>query len=231
MESDSAEASRDGHRGQRRRNDCHGGGSAPRLNSPRRSCRGRWRATRAARGHLHRPRPPHEHLGGLTPEAQSALAPRAFGGGRMGTSIMQLYGNLPALAQKSGQIGAGSTNQRFMSDWADDRDAELPAASPGRRTRDHRYGVRQVCAAHGDRGRQALHRLPQRDREEQGAGDRPGTAITAILVPAIGLYLYRALLSSWGAIRSALSAYARLITGQSGKTRPSAAWTPPTRCP
>ncbi len=42
-----------------------------------------------------------------------------------------------------------------------------------------------------------------------------GTAVTAILVPAIGLYLYRALLSSGGAIRGVIDAYTRLIFGQS----------------
>ncbi len=158
------------------------------------------------------------NAGGVSPEAQGALLSRAFGGGRMGTSIMQLYGNLPALAAKSGQIDRGATSKRFMDDWS-------------RTTQTLTFQLHRLGAELETIGTQfGTAVLPWVTKGVEGFTDffnildhnkaltiALGTAVTAVLVPAIGLYLYRSLLSTGGAIRSVISAYSRLILGQTAE--------------
>jgi TP901 family phage tail tape measure protein len=160
----------------------------------------------------------HSHLQGLSPEAQSALISRAFGGGRMGTSIMQLYGNLPALQQKSGQINRNSTDKKFMSDWAQ--------TTQTLNFQLHRLGgeLETIGTAFGKdvlpgvtEGIKLFTDFLTVVGKNKALVIGLGTAVTAVLVPAIGLYLQRALLSSSGSIMSVLRAYRRLILGQSAE--------------
>jgi TP901 family phage tail tape measure protein len=156
--------------------------------------------------------------GGLSPEAQSALLSRAFGGGRMGTSIMQLYSNLPALAAKSGQIDKGSTNKKFMSDWA--------ATTATLNFQLHRLGAELETLGTAF-GKDVLPYVTDGIKiftdflgivtKNKALVMLLGGAITAILVPAIGVYLKRALVSSEGSIMAVLNAYKRLILGQSAE--------------
>lgn len=160
----------------------------------------------------------HSHLQGLSPEAQSALLSRAFGGGRMGTSIMQLYGNLPALGAKSNQIQRNATDKKFMSDWAQ--------TTQTLNFQLHRLGA-ELETLGTDFGKDVLPTVTKGISlftdfltvigKNKALVIGLGTAVTAILVPAIGLYLQRALFSSRGAIMSVLRAYQRLILGQSAE--------------
>lgn len=158
----------------------------------------------------------HSHLSGLSPEVQGAMISRAFGGGRMGTAIMQLYSNLPQLAFKSHQIGGNATNQRFMSDWSKTTGTltfQLHRLGGELETLGTKFGntilpvVTEGVKVFGDfldiigKNKALIILL--------------GGAITAVLVPAIGVYLKRALLSSQGSIMAVLRAYQRLIFGQS----------------
>jgi TP901 family phage tail tape measure protein len=157
----------------------------------------------------------HTHLQGLSPETQSALLSRAFGGGRMGTSIMQLYGNLPALGAKSGQINKGATNKKFMSDWAQTTETlnfQLHRLGAELETIGTKFGTAVLPAV--TKGVKLFTDFLTVIGKNKALLIAIGGVITAVLVPAIGLYLQRALMSSSGAIMSVLSAYRRLIFGQ-----------------
>lgn len=157
----------------------------------------------------------HKNLGHLSPETQSALISRAFGGGRMGTSIMQLYGNLPALQAKSGQIDKGSTNKRYMEDWSATTKTltfQLHQLGAELETLGTQFGTAVLpWVTKGISGFTGL--LKVIDQNKVLAFGLAGV-ITATLVPAIGLYLYRAMFSAGGAIRSVIGGYQRLIFGQ-----------------
>jgi TP901 family phage tail tape measure protein len=157
----------------------------------------------------------HNSLKGMSPEAQSALLSRAFGGGRMGTSIMQLYNNLPALKSKSAQIQGGATNKRFMEDWAKTTETlnfQLHRLGGELQTIGTAFGKDVLpYVTDGVKLFTDLLSIVGHNKVELML---LGTAVTAILVPAIGLYLKRALLSSEGAIMSVFRAYQRLIFGQ-----------------
>jgi TP901 family phage tail tape measure protein len=160
----------------------------------------------------------HSHLQGLSPEAQSALLSRAFGGGRMGTSIMQLYGNLPALSAKSTQIDKNATNKKFMQDWSATTatlDFQLKRLGDTFETLGTKFGTAVLPTV--TKGIKLFTDFLNVIAKNRGLVIGLGGVITAVLVPAIGVYLYRALLSSGGAIRSVLSAYARLFGAQSAE--------------
>ena len=57
----------------------------------------------------------HMHTAGLSADESAALISRAFGGGRSGAAIMQLYTNLNLLKSKFGQIQGGAG--KFGDDW------------------------------------------------------------------------------------------------------------------
>ena len=54
----------------------------------------------------------HLNAGGLSQPVQADLISRAFGGGRMGTTIEQMYANLGQLASKTQQIDKNGTTSR-----------------------------------------------------------------------------------------------------------------------
>jgi TP901 family phage tail tape measure protein len=153
--------------------------------------------------------------GGLSPQLQGNMISSAFGGGKMGTAILQLYSNLPALQRKSGQISGNATNQRFMSDWAD--------TTKTLNFQLHRLGgeLQTIGTAFGKdvlpgvtEGIKVFTNFLDVIGKNKALIVALGGAITAVLVPAIAVYLKRALLSSQGSIMAVLNAYKRLILGQ-----------------
>jgi len=160
----------------------------------------------------------HRQLSGMSPEAQSALLSRAFGGGRMGTSIMQLYSNLPALETKSGQIKGGSSNQKFMQDWI--------ATTKTLRFQTHALGaeLETLGTQFGTKllpyvtdGVKDFTKLLEFFDHNKGAAIALGGAVTAILAPAMGLYLVRSIGNATGAIGNMIQGYRQLITGQTAE--------------
>ncbi len=160
----------------------------------------------------------HKQLAGMSPEAQSALIARAFGGGRMGTSIMQLYSNLPALEAKSGQIDKGSTNKKFTEDWAATTKTltfQLHALD----SEIHKIGI-----SFGETLLPPLTKVVHVFTDllkfldaNKGVAAALGAVITGVLAPAIGVFLYRSLLSSGGAIRSVIQGYVQLFSAQTAE--------------
>ncbi len=160
----------------------------------------------------------HKQLSGMSPEAQSALLSRAFGGGRMGTSIMQLYSNLPALQAKSGQIAGGSTNKKFMDDWVATTKTlrfQLHSLEGELETLGTQFGT--VVLPPLTKVVEGFTDLLKFLDQNKAIAVALGGVITAVLAPAIGVYLYRSLLSSGGAIRTVIQGYAQLITGQTAE--------------
>lgn len=156
--------------------------------------------------------------GGLSPALQGDTISRAFGGGKMGTAILQLYSNLPALQRKSGQIEGNATNKRFMSDWAQTTQTlnfQLHRLGGELETVGTAFG-KDVLPYVTDAVKVFTDLLTVMGHNKALVIGL-GTAITAILVPAIGVYLYRALLGQGSAIRAVLNAYMRLIGGQTAE--------------
>jgi TP901 family phage tail tape measure protein len=158
----------------------------------------------------------HKNLAGsgMSKEMQDAFISRSFGGGRMGTSIMQLYSNLGALGQKSNQITQGSTSAKYNADWAATTktlDFQLHKLGGTVETLGTTFGVTLLPPL--TKALSLFTDLLGLLDKNKGIAIGLATAITAVLAPAIGVYLYRALLSSGGAIRTVLQGYANLISG------------------
>ena len=179
----------------------------------------------------------HKQLSGMSPEAQSALLSRAFGGGRMGTSIMQLYSNLPALQAKSGQIAGGSTNKKFMEDWITTTGTlrfQLHQLGAEFETLGTKYG-RFIQPALTDGVRDLTDFLKFVDHN-RAAAIALGGVITAVLAPAIGLYLFRSLDKATQGLQLVIKGFAQLIGGQTAEQAALARtdacrWLPPPEPP
>lgn len=152
---------------------------------------------------------------GMSTEMQSAFISRSFGGGRMGASIMALYNNLPGLSQKSTQIDKNATNKKFMDDWSATTKTlnfQLHSLGGELETIGTQFGTKVLPWV--SKGVGVFTDLLKVLDKNRALAITLASVVTAVLVPAIGLYLYRALLSSGGAIRSVIGAYSRLIFGQ-----------------
>lgn len=155
---------------------------------------------------------------GLSPEMQAATISRAFGGGRMGSTIAMMYNNVPGLAAKTGQIDKNGTNAKLTADWNAETktlDFQLKKLGGTVETLGTQFGL--VLIPPLTEGLKLLSSMIGFLDRNKGVAIALGGAITGVLVPAIGLYLYRALLSSGGAIRSVIRGYGQLISGQTAE--------------
>jgi hypothetical protein len=162
----------------------------------------------------------HKHLSSsdMSPELQAAFISRSFGGGKMGTSIEMMYNNIAGLKLKTGQIDNNAKSAKFMKDWAAYTHTaryETKALGSEVETLGIKLGTELLPPALAVvRGLTSFLKFMQRNKDLAYA---LGTVITAVLVPAIGVYLFRALLSSGGAIRTVMTGYANLIRGQTAE--------------
>lgn len=155
---------------------------------------------------------------GLTESMQGAMISRSFGGGRMGTTIEAMYNEVGQLGSKTTKINQNATTSKFMKDWQAEQqtmDFQL-----------HKLGatVETLGTAFGTKLLPPLTKVVEMTTDLLKFLDKNkevaiglGVAISSVLVPAIGVYLYRALLSSGGAIRTVVSGYGNLISGQSAE--------------
>lgn len=151
---------------------------------------------------------------GLTAQMQGAMISRSFGGGRMGTTIEMLYNSLSTLKRKSEKIQRTGTSSRFMADWSKEThtlDFQLQKLGATIETLGTKFGLVMIppltkaVALFTDM-------LKWLDKNKEVAYAL-GEVITAVLAPAIGLYLYRALFKSGGAIKTVLAGYKNLLIG------------------
>jgi TP901 family phage tail tape measure protein len=156
---------------------------------------------------------------GMDPEAQSATLSRAFGGGRMGAAITALYDNLPLLYQKQQRIEGAASPKKFNEDWI--------ATTKTLRFQMHAFGgeVETLGVTFGTKLipplTSALGLMTSFMKlldHHKGLAYALGGAIALVLVPAIGVYLKRALLSNEGSLMTVFRAYRRVITGTDAET-------------
>lgn len=155
---------------------------------------------------------------GLTPQMQGAMISRTFGGGRMGTTIEALYNSLPTLQKKSEKIQRTGTTSRFLKDWGKETqtlDFQLQKLGATIETLGTGFGktlippLTKAVAAFTD--------LLKWVDKNKWAAYGLGTMVASVLVPAMGLYLYRALFKSGGAIKTVLQGYANLLRGNNSE--------------
>jgi TP901 family phage tail tape measure protein len=156
------------------------------------------------------------HMAGLTQNMIAATLTRMFGGGRMGTTMMAFFNSITTLAAKTAKIEKNASSKDLMKDW-------------GKYTGTLTYAMKRFDATIKTLGTSlGEHLIPPLTKvlglivdtmkwfdRNKAAAIGLASVVGAVLVPAIGVYLYRALLSSGGAIRTVITAYKRLILGQS----------------
>lgn len=133
---------------------------------------------------------------------------------------MQMYDNVPGLEQKRSQINKNATGAKFNQDWIDttktlafqmhrlDGEVHTLGISFGKELLPP---VTKVIEGFTD----LLGFLDK----NKGVAIALGAAITGVLVPAIGVYLKGALLSTNGAIMTTVKGYGNLIGIQSAEKR------------
>jgi TP901 family phage tail tape measure protein len=155
---------------------------------------------------------------GMSPEMQAAFISRSFGGGRMGTTIESLYQNLPRLKQKNLQIERQGTTARFNQDWAQ---TTQTLGFQGKRalgeleTMGTQFGLKVIPPL--TEAVKIFGNLLDVMDKNKWMVIALGGALTAILIPAMGVYLVRAFLGGGGAIRTVLTGYRNLLLGQSAE--------------
>lgn len=160
----------------------------------------------------------HQHLSGLSPEMQAAMISRSFGGGRMGTTVEMMYNNIAGLGQKTGQIDRNSTSSRFNSDWATTTKTmtfQLHALDAEVHTLGISFGtallppLTKVVGAFTD--------LLKFFGKNKDAAMALGGVVTAVLAPAMGLYLFGALKRLTGPLRMLIRGFGTLVGGQTAE--------------
>jgi TP901 family phage tail tape measure protein len=155
---------------------------------------------------------------GVSQGQQAAFLSRAFGGGKMGSAIMQMYDNVPGLQQKQSQITKNATTKNFMQDWADTTktlDFQLKRLGATFETMGTTFGG--VIRGPVTEGVKALtDLLGVVDKNKVVVGGL-ALAVTGVLVPAMGVYLKGALLSTNGAIMTTIGGYKKLLGMQTAE--------------
>jgi len=153
--------------------------------------------------------------GGLSPEMQAAMISRSFGGGRMGTTIEMMYNNVGGLGAKSTQIDKNSTNKKFTQDWnAETKTLDFSLKQLGGTI--HTLGTSMGTALIPPLviGLKLFTGILGVIGQNKVAAGGLALVITALLVPAIGVYLKRSLLSAGGSINTVIAGYKRLLSSQ-----------------
>lgn len=151
---------------------------------------------------------------GLTRQMQGAMISRTFGGGRMGTTMESLYNTLGTLAKKDTKIRHSGTSTQFMKDWAKEThtlDFQLSKLGATIETLGTSFGTKLIPPL--TKAVSLFTDMLKWFDKNKWAAIALGGAVSAVLVPAMGLYLYRALFKTSGAIRTVLQGYGNLIRG------------------
>ena len=150
--------------------------------------------------------------GGLSPAMQAAMISRSFGGGKMGSTIEMMYNNVGGLGAKTQQIDKNGTQKKLLQDWNAETqtlDFQLKKLGSTVETLGTQFGTKLIPVLTA--GAKALTDVLGFLSKNKEVAVGLGTAITAVLVPAIGLYLKRSLLGAEGAIQTVIRGYAQLI--------------------
>lgn len=151
---------------------------------------------------------------GLTAQMQGAMISRSFGGGRMGTTIEMLYNSLPTLKKKADKIEKTGTSSRFMKDWTKEQatlDFQLKKLGVTIETIGTKFGTKLIPPL--TKAVELFTDMLKWLDKNKAVAYALGGVISAVLAPAIGLYLYRALFKSGGAIKTVIQGYGNLLKG------------------
>ncbi|MGH3265544.1 MAG: phage tail tape measure protein, partial [Trebonia sp.] len=158
----------------------------------------------------------HLTAAGLTEQMQSALIARSFGGGRMGSTIMMMYNTVASLGAKTTKIDRTSSQKFFATKWKRTQgtfDFQLHKFEGTIETLGTTFGTKLLPPL--TKALSMMTSFVDFMGKHKGVVIGLASAFTMILVPAIGVYLKRALLGADGAIMTVLRGYRRLLTGQS----------------
>ena len=150
--------------------------------------------------------------GGVSPAMQAAMISRSFGGGRMGSTIQMMYNNIGGLGQKTQQIDKNGNPAQLTKDWAattQTLEFQWKRFTGTMQTFGTTMGTAVLPVL--TTGLKLLSDTASFLDHNKAVAIGLATALTAIVAPAIGVYLYRALLSSGGAIRTVIAGYGQLI--------------------
>ncbi|MGH9089986.1 MAG: phage tail tape measure protein [Acidimicrobiales bacterium] len=158
----------------------------------------------------------HSHLAGsgMSPEMQAATISRSFGGGRMGTTVESMYNSLPTLGKKGSKIAGKSSSKDLMKDWS----AYTKTLTYQMKRFEHT--IQTLGTALGEKLIPPLTKIVhvmadvfQWFGKNKNVARDLAVVIGAVLVPAIAVYLRRALLSTNGAIMTVVRGYGDLARG------------------
>jgi TP901 family phage tail tape measure protein len=154
----------------------------------------------------------HLDAGGVSADMQAATLSRAFGGGRSGSAIMQLYSNLPGGAAKYDQIQRGSQTGVFNADYAKAMDTQAAKV----KVLDANWHAFTVTLG--------KDLVPTLSVVTSGLGDVFGFLsknswavyglaglVTGVLGPAMGVYLVGKFAAAGGAISKVIGFYTDMI--------------------
>jgi hypothetical protein len=156
--------------------------------------------------------------GGLSPAMQAAMISRSFGGGRMGSTIEMMYNNIGGLGQKTRQIDKNGSVSNLMKDWNAETqtfDFQLKKLGGTVETFGTQFGKALLPPL--TEGVKLLSDTAGWFGKNKLAAEALGGVVMAVLAPAIGLYLYRALLSAGGGIKNLINGYGMMIRGQTAE--------------
>lgn len=156
--------------------------------------------------------------GGVDKKLQASFISRTFGGGRSGTAVQLLYDNLPQVNKKTSQINRLDNQKKYLDDLAKAHATlafQVHALSASFQTLGITLGnalipVMKVVTT-------LLRGVTGFLEKNKAVAVGLATAITLVLVPAIGVYLKRALLSTGGSINTVIKAYGRLFGAQAAE--------------
>jgi TP901 family phage tail tape measure protein len=157
----------------------------------------------------------HMSASGMDQEAQGAFIAKIFGGARTGSTAETAYENLGGLSQKTGQILKNEGAKKSMEDWikyTQTLDYQVGRLGKTFETMGTEFGT-LIRGPLKDGVKDLTDLLGIFDKNKWAVGALGG-AITLVLVPAIGVYLKRALLSEKGALMTVVDWYKKLIASQ-----------------
>jgi TP901 family phage tail tape measure protein len=160
----------------------------------------------------------HMKASGMDEEAQGAFISKIFGGARTGSTAEAAFQNIAGLSQKTSQISKNDTNTKFMKDWityTGTLDYNVGKLGKTFETMGTQFGG--VIRGPLTDGVKALTDLLGIVSRNKVAITVLAGAVTAILVPAMGVYLKGALLSTNGAIMTTIGGYKKLLGMQTAE--------------
>lgn len=162
----------------------------------------------------------HLTASGMNETEQGIFISKIFGGGRSGSAMEAGYENLSGLSSKTQQIKGLDKTSTFNKDWIEQTKTlhfEMEKLGATVETLGTQFGLKLLPPLTKAVG--MFTSLLSFMDKNKGVALALGGAVTAVLVPAMGVYLKGALLSTNGSIMRVVRGYGNLIGIQSEAQR------------